>query len=116
MTVDIILSGKASTPSDLAFNLAIAWRDYRITQEHIGKIQDNSLKKILGSEQEVDSALTIQKNALQKRMLIYQRLTSLERQQVPSKWQRECDNIIISFQREQELEKMRTTFNQERSR
>jgi len=133
---EIILEGSQATPSDLAFGLAIAWRDYLLAQRHLHKIQlpqpeisssdqhninaDDKWQKLLGNEKEVQEALAIQQNSLKTKIQTYQQLTPLEQKQIPPEWQRECDKIIRTWDREQSLAALRQTPDQakdkERSR
>jgi len=133
---EIILEGSQATPNDLAFGLAIAWRDYLLAQRHLQKTQlqqpeingshqlnlsrDDKWQKLLGSEKEVQEALAIQQNSLKAKIQTYQQLTPLEQKQIPPEWQCECGKIIRTWDREQSLAALRQTPDQakdkERSR
>lgn len=95
------------TPPDLAFGLAISWRDYQLAKHHYQEISVNRQEfdqSLVGMEEEIAQVLDLQKQATVKYVAAFQNLSPSDRAKIVPERRLECLHILQCWQREQELE------------
>lgn len=117
---EIVRERYPSTPSDLAFELAISWRDYQMAQIHYQQIVqlrlDSEKESLLGLEAEIGEALELQKAIAEKHLRAFEKLSQEERQHIEPERRLECLHIVALWERKHELAALIRTPEQERER
>ncbi len=115
------------TPSDVAFELAISWRDWQSSQHHYREIVRFRLdeeqgrapsrpnpRDWIGVEQDVSEAMQLQRTMVEERIDQFHQLTAQQRSTLTPDRRLECQNILLVWERQQDLERLSEHQNQER--
>ncbi len=115
------------TPADIAFELAISWRDleasnhhyreivqFRLDEERGAVIPNSDPRNWIGLEKEVAEALQLQKTVVEKNLGRFQALSAAERATLTPERRLECQTISLFWERQQALEQVSEHQRQER--
>ena len=115
---EIVRDRSPSTPADLAFELAISWRDYRMAQHHfqqiaLGRLESGRSER-LGLENEIGEALSLQREATANHIKAFEELTPYQRKEIDPERRLECLHISLLWEREKELAALRRASERDR--
>jgi len=115
-SAEITRERNPSTPADLAFELAISWRDYQLVKHHYRDIAQTKIEldrekaalasgraDLLGLEADIGEALSLQRTATEKRITAFAKLSRDQRKTLAPEKRLECEYILLAWEREQEL-------------